>query len=151
MLVKTDICHKKSRGNCKKYWTKHQLPPRSKPEKNSKTSPRNMEDAWAPRWSKHNSIYLIVTLVSLVSSAPLRDYRLFLIWKKKIKYTRTVSVVMPACSHASFSQQLEHSIHPESEGTGMTWMMQGHPPPYHNLVTARETFEAIQIKSSINV
>lgn len=59
-------------------------------------------DACASRWSKHNSIYLIVPLVSLASSAPLRDYRPFLIWKTKIKYTKTVSVVMPACSHASF-------------------------------------------------
>lgn len=80
----------------------NKTPPCWKPERNSKTSPRNTDGCMYFKMI-YLDHYLIVPLVSLVSSVPLRDYRPFLIWKTKIKYNRTVSVVMPACSYASFS------------------------------------------------
>lgn len=108
-LVQTMICLKYSRGNSQKK--KNTLNKTSLHHiQNQRGTPKH-QGIWMGRWihanastwSKHNSIYLIVPLVSLVSSAPLRDYRPFLIWKTKTQYSRTLSVVMSACSHASFS------------------------------------------------
>lgn len=85
--------------------------------------------ALASRQSKHKSIYLIVSLVSLVSSVPLRDYRPFLIWKTK---KNTPIELLLLCLHAATSalaiSQNTSFLKSWSSGSHqewMTWMIWG--------------------------
>lgn len=101
--------------------------------------PEIQRDALASRRSKYKSIYLIVSLVSLVPSVPLRDYRPFLIWKTK-KNTPVEFLLL--CLHAATSafaiSQSTSFLKSWSSGSQQEWLeWRGDAFPSPPLVTVR--------------